>query len=510
MMDQITPMQYRSTARNRREPTQRAAWIMSKVCFSKVRIVNRMDGEGYMRKVLALIGLMVFLAFSIQAQVPVALAPSMHPQFLDSSGKVLAGGFVYTYAAGTTTRQDTYTDSTGSIINAWPIPLDATGSPSNASGAQTGIWLSNQSYKFCAQNSALVQQWCVDNVSAYQILNNIGNITFGSVTSDPTGSAGEIGYRSDIPCFRFFSSFWDCGVTLTGIQSLTNKSATLDANTIHCASDVAGQYARDNGTKLVCANISQSDVTISIPNNGVFGTLLNSLAKISGATGTVQYTTTSDTGGVIGIVTAGNGLSGSATIQSSGLVNCAFDASTTAGDYVQISTTQTGGCHDTGSTYPTSGQVIGRVLSTNVGLGTYQIYEFGPEIKSPANAVAVTPANTTGLSANVSSTALLTPSANGFYRITCYLVVTQAASVSSTLPNCNVIYTDADSSVAQTITITNGSSGNTLGLTAPPSGTGLGIYAKSGISISYSTSSYASSGATPMLYALHLRLEGPF
>ena len=159
------------------------------------------------------------------AQVPVALAPSMHPQFLDATGKVLAGGFLYTYQPGTTTRQDTYTDSSGAIINAWPIPLDATGAPSNLT-TQTGIWLSNQAYKFCGYNSAMVLQWCTDNVSAYQILNNVQNIVFGSVISDPTGAAGEIGYRSDLGCFRFFASFWDCGVTFTGIQTLTNKTVS--------------------------------------------------------------------------------------------------------------------------------------------------------------------------------------------------------------------------------------------------------------------------------------------
>jgi len=39
-----------------------------------------------------------------------------------------------------------------------------------------------------------------------------------------------------------------------------------------------------------------------------------------------------------------------------------------------------GDCSDVGATYPTSGQVIGRVLSTNVGAGTYAMIVFPTEI----------------------------------------------------------------------------------------------------------------------------------
>jgi hypothetical protein len=57
-----------------------------------------------------------------------------------------------------------------------------------------------------------------------------------------------------------------------------------------------------------------------------------------------------------------------------------FDGATTAGHYVGLSAGTDGDCTDAGATYPTSGQVIGRVLSTNVGAGTYSIALFPPEI----------------------------------------------------------------------------------------------------------------------------------
>src|SRR5262249_33859956 len=58
-----------------------------------------------------------------------------------------------------------------------------------------------------------------------------------------------------------------------------------------------------------------------------------------------------------------------------------FSGGTTAGNYVVISDATAGNCKDGGSTYPASGQVIGRVLGTNGVPGTYPILLFAPEIR---------------------------------------------------------------------------------------------------------------------------------
>src|SRR6266567_1509151 len=48
----------------------------------------------------------------------------------------------------------------------------------------------------------------------------------------------------------------------------------------------------------------------------------------------------------------------------------------------------------------------------------------------------------TGLQANLGATPLCTlPAFTSQYQFTCYLVVTQAATTSSTLPACNISYT---------------------------------------------------------------------
>lgn len=125
-----------------------------------------------------------------------------------------------------------------------------------------------------------------------------------------------------------------------------------------------------------------------VTNEGTTGTTLNKLAKLTGAPGTAIISATSDTAGVVGVVVDGAGTTGNAQIARNGQAACAFDAATTAGDYVQISSTIAGDCHDFGTAYPTAGQVLGRVLSTNAVAGNYGML-IGGEIQAPNSNTAV-------------------------------------------------------------------------------------------------------------------------
>jgi hypothetical protein len=135
-----------------------------------------------------------------------------------------------------------------------------------------------------------------------------------------------------------------------------------------------------------------------------------------------------------------------------------------------------------------------------------------PSCTGPAIAVA-TVVNLTTQQANIGVTTLITPGANGFYRASCYAVVTQAATTSSNLPTCSVLWTDGDSSFAEPAqAITAANNANTVGAFAAVGNitNTFSFFAKSGAAISYQTAGYASVGGTPMQYALHFRLEGPF
>lgn len=79
--------------------------------------------------------------------------------FTISGGAALAGGFVYTYAAGTLTPKATYTDFSGTTPHTNPIVLDSSGSAS--------IWLDGN-YKINVLDANGVQQpdWPQDNIAS--------------------------------------------------------------------------------------------------------------------------------------------------------------------------------------------------------------------------------------------------------------------------------------------------------------------------------------------------------
>lgn len=114
-------------------------------------------------------------------------------------------------------------------------------------------------------------------------------------------------------------------------------------------------------------------IQIKVPNETGTGTTLNKLAKLTGAPSAAIIAATTDVDGVVGIVVSGAGTSGSARLARDGTAPCVFDGATTAGNYVQISSSTAGDCHDAGSVRPISGQIIGRVLSTNGSGGTYNV-----------------------------------------------------------------------------------------------------------------------------------------
>lgn len=362
-------------------------------------------------KHLAIIILIACFQRNVNAQTPVALSPVPAQQFFSQAGAPLAGGCIYTFISQTSTPLATFTDGTGTATNPNPVILDG--------GGFGNLWLSNSSYRFqiWSYGSGAVgsncgngtQQRQIDNISAYTIINQAQAIFLSGVTSDPGGTAGEMIYRSDIPCFRGFTTFWDCFVRLTDTQTLTNK--TLTAPTI---------------------------------NSPIIAT-----PTINGAsTGTgIQGTDTK-------LLTAG-------TISATAAIPICTDAN--------------GGATTTGC-----------VTAVQVDL--------------------------TGQTANIASTTIVTPAVNGFYRASCFLVDTQAATTSSTLPSCNISYTQADTGLlAALLPISGTVTTNQVGDQGAPSASFANyFYAKGGSPIKYFTSSYASSGATSLAYAVHIRLEGPF
>lgn len=94
-------------------------------------------------------------------------------QFFSETGLPLNAGTIATYAAGTTTPQATYTDSTGGTPNANPIVLDTDGRPPQE------IWFTaGQAYKFVLSDS-------LGNIlGTYDNLAGINDISAANTTSE--------------------------------------------------------------------------------------------------------------------------------------------------------------------------------------------------------------------------------------------------------------------------------------------------------------------------------------
>jgi hypothetical protein len=105
-------------------------------------------------------------------------------QFLDNSGNVLTGGKIFTYAAGTTTNQATYTTSVGNIPHSNPIILDASGRV--PSGGE--IWLTDGfAYKFILRDANDVLIATYDNVTGI----NSNFVAFTNQQEIQTATAGQ-------------------------------------------------------------------------------------------------------------------------------------------------------------------------------------------------------------------------------------------------------------------------------------------------------------------------------
>lgn len=98
----------------------------------------------------ALLLLLMFLGCATTtAQTSYLLMPVPHQQFLSNTGVLMTGGFLCTYASGTTTPLAAYSDTSGTTLPN-PIRLNSAGRPqtgSSGAGTETGVYLSPSAYK---------------------------------------------------------------------------------------------------------------------------------------------------------------------------------------------------------------------------------------------------------------------------------------------------------------------------------------------------------------------------
>lgn len=169
-------------------------------------------------------------------------------QRFNSAGGLLAGGKLFSYAAGTSAPQATYTDQTAGTPNANPTILDSNG--------HANIWITNAGYKFQLQNSLGVVIWTVDNVYLIEP-NSIGpaQIAAGAVgtaqlASNPVGTA-------QIPIGSITTLLLAPGAVTTakiavGNVKFNNISPTIDLTLLNNVAGVVERRADDlSGGKIL-------------------------------------------------------------------------------------------------------------------------------------------------------------------------------------------------------------------------------------------------------------------
>jgi hypothetical protein len=113
-------------------------------------------------------------------------------QFLDNNGNILSGGKLYSYAAGTTTPETTYTSASGSTAHTNPIILNSAGRVATGE-----IWLTEGvAYKFSLYTSANVLIATYDDIPSINDLTAL-NVFVGNLanTSDPALGDALVGFR---------------------------------------------------------------------------------------------------------------------------------------------------------------------------------------------------------------------------------------------------------------------------------------------------------------------------
>jgi hypothetical protein len=173
-------------------------------------------------------------------------------QFFDNNGVPLAGGLLYTYAAGTTTPLATYTTFSGNIANTNPIVLDAAGRLSNE------LWLSlGYGYKFVLKDATANLIGTYDNIpsnAAAPFANDAGSISY------------EEGYTATAGAFIVGQSYLIVSVGTTNFVSI---GATSNAVGVYFTATGVGS---GTGTAKLSRSVqSKLQESVSVLDFGAVG-----------------------------------------------------------------------------------------------------------------------------------------------------------------------------------------------------------------------------------------------
>lgn len=210
-------------------------------------------------------------------------------QFFDNNGQPLSGGKIYTYAAGTTTPQATYTSAAGATPHSNPIVLDSAG---RVPGGE--IWLTDGLvYKFVIETSTGILIGSYDNITG--VNSNFVNYTVQEEVI--TATAGQTVFN--LSTINYTPGTNSLSVYIDGVNQYAGDSyLETDSTTVTFTSGVhVGGEVKFTTAVMLSTGVTTADlVSYTPPFTGSVGASVeNKLA---------QYISVTDFGGSLAAAVA--------------------------------------------------------------------------------------------------------------------------------------------------------------------------------------------------------------
>jgi hypothetical protein len=198
-------------------------------------------------------------------------------QFFDSSGNPASGAFLFFYAAGSSTKQNTYNSSAGSVANSNPITLNSRGE----TGAE--VWGTvGQTYKIVLAPSTDADPpvspiWTEDNIAPINDTTSAVDEWVDSGLTPTFIGASSFSFAGDQTTRYTIGDRLKFTVTAGTVYGRITNSAFTTLTTITLQMD--GTQALDSGLSAVAVSIQRA-------------TVLSKPERIATAAGTDTYTAT--------------------------------------------------------------------------------------------------------------------------------------------------------------------------------------------------------------------------
>ena len=243
-------------------------------------------------------------------------------QFFTDDNSVLSGGKIYTYAAGTTTPQTTYTSVLGASANANPIILNSAGR------LPEDMWLSEGVlYRFVLTDANDVQLGEYDDIGG---VNDISteSVAWSTITGTPTTLAGY-GITNALTSTQIASTYAAiASPTFTGTPLIPDNATTSVNYAVGYRE--APQNSQTANYQLVLADRGKSilmngtSLTLTIPANSAVAFPVGTVIIIVNLNATsLSIALTTDT-----LTLANSTTTGTRTLARNGLATCVKIGST--------------------------------------------------------------------------------------------------------------------------------------------------------------------------------------